>query len=101
MIPSIFSSEIINVVNPDPNTFSSIAVFVAAAAAVNPNDIKTFLANVLSTFSIKGNPVFSNGPKSLPKNPPDCPMLCNWVSDNFELADELFQKALRSFATCV
>ena len=52
-------------------------MFVAAAAAVNPNDIKTFLANVLSTFSIKGNPVFSNGPKSLPENPPDCPMLCN------------------------
>ena len=25
--------------------------------------------NDLSTFPIKGNPVFSNGPKSLPKNP--------------------------------
>ena len=33
------------------------------------------LVNGLSTFPIKGNPVFSNGPKSLPRNPPDCPIL--------------------------
>ena len=41
---------------------------VADAAAVNPSGIKTLLANGLSTFFIKGNPVFSNGPKSLPQN---------------------------------
>ena len=35
------------------------------------------LANGLITFPAKGNPVLSNGPKSLPKNPPDCPVLCN------------------------
>ena len=35
------------------------------------------LASSLSTFIIKGNPVFSNGPISLPKNPPDFPILCN------------------------
>ena len=35
---------------------------------VNPNGIKTLLAN----FHIKRNPVFSNGPKSLPKTPSDC-----------------------------
>ena len=46
---------------------------------------------------IKGNPVFSNGPESLPKNPPDCPISCNWVFDNFILAEELFAKALWSF----
>ena len=50
---------------------------------------------------IKGNPVFSNGPESLPKNPPDCPISCNWVFDNFILAEELFAKALWSFETCV
>ena len=50
---------------------------VADAAAVNPNGIKTFLVNGLSTFPIKGNPVFSNGPKSLPQNPPDYPILSN------------------------
>ena len=35
------------------------------------------LASSLSTFIIKGNPVFSNGPISLPKNPPDFHILCN------------------------
>ena len=44
------------------------AASAADAAAVNPNGIKTLLANGLHTFPIKGNPVFSNGPKSLPKN---------------------------------
>ena len=46
-------------------------------------------------------PFFSNGPKSLPRNPPDYPILCNWVFNNFVLADELFAKALRSLETCV
>ena len=44
---------------------------VTDATAVNLNGIKTLLANGLSTFTIKGNTVFSNRPKSLPKNPPD------------------------------
>ena len=48
---------------------------VADATAVNPNGIKTLLAKGLSTFLIKDNPVFSNGPKSLPRNSPDCPIL--------------------------
>ena len=46
-------------------------------AAVNPNGIKTLLANGLSKFFIKGNPLFSNGPKSQPKNPPGCSILFN------------------------
>ena len=68
---------------------------------VNPNDIKTLLANGLSTCPIEGDPVFSNGPKSLPKNSLDCPILCNWVFDDFLLAHEPFAKPLRSFETCV
>ena len=48
----------------------------ADGAAVNPNGIKTFLANGLSTSPIKGNPVFSSGPKSLPESPAHCPILC-------------------------
>ena len=48
------------------------------------------LANGLSEFPIKGNPVFNNGSISLPKNPPDCSVLSNWVFDNFILADEPF-----------
>ena len=50
---------------------------IADAAAINPNDIKILLANVLSTFLIKGDPVFSNGLKCLPRNPHDCFILCN------------------------
>ena len=41
------------------------------------------LANGYSTFFIKGKPVFSNGTRSLPKNPRDCPILHNWVFDDF------------------
>ena len=44
--------------------------------AVSSNGIKIFLANQ-STFFIKINPVFSNGPKSLHENPPECPISCN------------------------
>ena len=58
------------------------------------------LANLLGTFSIKGNLVFSNGLKSLPRNFPDCTILCNSVFDNFILVDEPFAKALRSLETC-
>ena len=81
--------------------FLWIAASVADAATVNPDGIKMFLPNALSKFPIKGNPVFSNGPKSLPQNPPDYPILCNLVFDNFILAEELFRKALQRFETCV
>ena len=47
------------------------------------------LANSLITFPIEGNSIFSNSSKSLPKKPPDCPILCNWVFDNFILAKVL------------
>ena len=86
---------------PDPNIFLLIAVSVADAAAVNLNGIKTLLANVLSTFPIKGNPGFGNGPESLPKNLRDSPILCNWVFDNFIWAEEFFAKTLWNFETCV
>ena len=39
--------EIINAVTPDPNIFLWIAASVADTAAVNPNGIKTLLANGL------------------------------------------------------
>ena len=55
------------------------------------------LGNGFKTFFIKSNPIFNNDPKSLLKNPPDCPNLYNWVFDAFILADELFAKALWSF----
>ena len=61
----------------NPIIFLWKAASVADAATVNPNGIKTLLASGLSTFFIKGYPVFSNCPKSLPKMFLDCPILCN------------------------
>ena len=76
MISSISSFEIINVVVPDPNIILWITQSVVDVAAVNCNGIKTLLANGLSKFPIIEN-FLSNGSKSLPKNPPYCPILCN------------------------
>ena len=59
------------------------------------------LANGLSTFPIKGNVVFSNGSKSLPKSPPNYPILSSWFFDYFILAKELFAKAFESIKTWV
>ena len=72
---------------PDAKNVLINSCICCLAAAVNPNGIKTILANGLIKFFIKGNPVFSNGPKILPKL--------------FILADESFVKALRIFETCV
>ena len=74
-----------------------IAASVAAAAAANPNGIKTLLPNGLS----KGKPVFNNGSRSLPKIPSDWAILDNWVCWHFILAVEPFAKGLRIFETCV
>ena len=55
--------------------FLCIPASAADAAAVILNTIKTLLANGLITFFVKGSPVFSNGQRSLPRNPPDCIIL--------------------------
>ena len=39
----------------------------ADAAAINANGTKVLLANGLITFFTNGNPVFSNGPRRLPR----------------------------------
>ena len=101
MISFISSLEIINGFEVDLNIFLWIAASVADGYPVNPNCFKTLLANGLSSCPNKCYPVFSNGPKSLPNNRPDCPILCNSVFHNFLLADELFSKALRSLESCV
>ena len=94
MVAFISSLETIKVVILHPNTLLLIAVSVVDAAAVNPNGIKTLLVKGLSTFFIEGKPVFRYGPKGLPRDPPDCPILCNWVFDDFILDEELFGKTL-------
>ena len=111
---SIFSFKIINVTGSaksegrevnitehilESGTFLCISASVAEVAAVDSNDIKTLLANGLSAFFIKGKPIFSNGSRRLPRNPPDCTILESWVFDNFILTDKLFAKALRSLET--
>ena len=54
----ISSFEIIKVVVPKPSSFFCTSASAADPAAVNPNGIKTLLANDLITFFINGNPVF-------------------------------------------
>ena len=95
MILSISSFEIISAV-PDPKLFFWLAASVADAGAVNPTGIKTLLANGLSTFSIKGKPVFRNRSRSLPRNPPNCNILDSWVLDHFIWAYKLFKMDLPS-----
>ena len=65
------SFDIISVVLQEPKIFLCIPESAVGAAAVSPNGIKTLLANGLITFFINGSPVFSNRPRSLPRNPPD------------------------------
>ena len=62
--------------------FLYIPASAADAAAANRKGNKTPLANGLITVFINGNPVFSNEPTSLPRNPPDCITLDIWVFDN-------------------
>ena len=83
-----------------PKIFFWIAACVADAPAANSNGIKTLLTNGLSIFFIKGKSVFSNGPKRLPKNPLDSPILENCFFD-FILSDEPFEKDLRILETYV
>ena len=65
-----------------------IPTSAADAAAVNPNGIKTLLANGFITFYINGNLVYNNGPRSLPRNPPDCIILDIWVFDSLISVDK-------------
>ena len=78
----ISSFDIVSAVVPDPKIFLCIPASAADAAPGDPNGIKTLLANGLITFFINDNPVFSNGPRNLLRNHPDCIILDNWVFDN-------------------
>ena len=68
--------------------YSGIPASATDATADHPNGIETLLANGSITFSINGNPVFSNGRRVLPREPPDCTILDNWVFENLISADE-------------
>ena len=83
------------------DNFLWIPASAADAVSVNFNGIKTLLTDALSTFFINGKPIvngkpiFTNSPKGLPGKAPDCIILDN----SFMLAEKLFAKALRRFAT--
>ena len=64
--------------------FLCIPAFAADAVAVNPNGTRALLANGCITLFINGN---RHGPKSLPRNPPNCVILDNCVFDNFMSVD--------------
>ena len=86
---------------PDPKIFFWAAASVAEVAVVNSKGTKTLLLNGLSIFHITDRPAFSNGLRSLPRNPPNCIILDNWDFKDFVLADEPFEKVLQFFKTCV
>ena len=70
MISTIFSFVIINIVAAETKIILCVPASAPDAAAVNANDIKVLLVNgFFSAFFIKGKPVFSDGPRSLPRNP--------------------------------
>ena len=70
----------------------SIPASAPDAAAVNHIKIKTFGKDLL-TFFINDNPVFNNGPRSLPRNPSDYVILDNWVFNNLRSVDNWFPKS--------
>ena len=44
------------------------------------------------TFFINGNPAFTSGPISLPRDSPDCTILDSWVFDSLILLINYLQK---------
>ena len=60
---STFDIIIVAILWSDPKIFLCIPVSAADATAVNPNGIKTLLANgLIHFFIINSNPAFSNKP---------------------------------------
>ena len=74
--------------------FFWIGAFVADTAAVNPNGIKTLLANGVSTFFIKGKSVFGNGPESLSRNPSNCIIFYNLMLTNTKILTFLWNMSI-------
>ena len=62
---SISSFEITKGVVPEPYIFFSTPASIAELATVKPYNPSGFMTDFNN-----GNPVFNNGPRILPKNPP-------------------------------
>ena len=81
--------------------FLHIPASTADVSTVNPKEIEALLANGVITLFIKGNPVFSNEPRSLPTNTPDCIILDNGVFNNLISVNDFFGNSIRRFSTCL
>ena len=81
----------------DPKILLWIPAYAADAAVVYPNANNTPLANNVSTFLMNGNLTFSNGLRSLPKNPSNSIILNSRLFDNSLSFDELFPIAENYF----
>ena len=78
--------------------FQCIPASAADVAAVNPKGIEKISDNGLITFFINGNPVYSNGPTNLPRNPRDCIIFNNRFFHKSSLSlDETPSASERSF----
>ena len=62
----ISSFEIAKVVVPQPYTFIEPLHLLLKLQLLNPNNPSGFMTDFNN-----GSPVFNNGPRSLPENPPD------------------------------
>ena len=80
---------------PDQKNFFWIAASVVNTAAFNSSGNKTIPDYGLCTFLINGKGIFTNGSRSLLKNPLDCTILDRWDFENFILAGEPFAKSLQ------
>ena len=98
---SLASYQIIIVVIPEPKICFHVLASSADVSVVSLNDIKTLLSDVLRATFIKGYPDFSNGWRTLPRNPPKRTILDSWFFDNFTLVDELLGNALQILKTCL
>ena len=75
----VSSSDIISVVVPVLNIFFYVFLhLLLMLLQLILQELKCFWLNHINgliTFFIIGNPVFSNGPRSLPRKPSDCIIL--------------------------
>ena len=74
MIYFISSFDVTNVIVHSALQIKTFLWIPASAtdAAISPNGIKTLSASFRSTFFVNNKSIFINGPRSLPRNPPDC-----------------------------
>ena len=59
------------------------------------------MVDSVSTFFINGNQSFINGPRSQPRDLPDCFILGNCIFDSFLFTYKLFAKGLSRYETCL